>query len=171
MTEDTENMKYEMFARESHMLGGVVDEPDVITLNAYRVLMKSTTLSMAGLTHLATAVVPGSVPIADKTPELRELLNTVNLGLEATLMEVEQYLVKDRAAVEAQKRAWLAYTLHRAFHELQPYRTQPNKNPNGIVGRAAWLWTMGGIEGSFLVTWYQQSLRFGGVVTAPAKEK
>ena len=163
-------MKWEMFARESHMLAGIMDEPDAITLNAYRVLMDAPTLSMAALTHVTTAVAPGVVPRAEAMPEFTELLNTVNIGIAAIDVELENFMLKDRPAIRAEKRAWLAYTLHRAMHELQPFVNLPNANLNGVAGRAAWLWTFGGIDGSFLVTWYQQSLRFGGVVAAE-KEK
>ena len=170
----SDGMEYLSFATESAMLAHSFEEPDAATLNAYRVLMKAPTLSMAALTHVSTAVCPGALPDPEKTPDLVELLRTVNLGVAAVKVDLEQFLLKDRPVIEAQKRAWLAYTLHRAMYELQPYRSPGPISPNGvngIVGRAAWLWTMGGIEGPFLTTWYQQSLRFGGVVTAPAKEK
>lgn len=169
----SDGMEWLGFATESHMLAHLFEEPDAAQINAYRVLMKAPTLTMAALTHVSTAVCPGALPDPEKPPDLIELLRTVNVGIAAVQVDLEAYFIKDRPAIEAQKRSWLAYTLHRALYELQPFRSPGPVSPagvNGIVGRAAWLWTMGGIEGPFLTTWYQQSLRFGGVVTAPAKE-
>lgn len=156
---------YGLFIQESNMLAHRFDTPDAAEVNAYRVLMAAPSLNMAGLTHLATAISPGALPIPELTPHLMQLLREVNLGVAALEGDLKNIMVRDRESVRAQQRAWLAYTLHRALHELQPYRGGEDVAPagvNGIIGRAAWLWVMGGIQGPFLTTWYQQSLRFGG---------
>lgn len=69
--------------------------------------------------------------------------------------------------VRREARDWVAYLTYRAFHELAPFAVDPM---NGIVGRALWLWCMGGsIEKTFLAEWHDQALRFGGVAEVEKK--
>lgn len=157
------------FLQESRMLSGKFDEPDDYEQRAFNEFMHAPTLSMAALQKLAEAFVhdPQGVTIfPERLHMLSKLLTDLNLGLATLHSELKSVMIRDREAIRAQQHAWLAYTLHRALHELQPFNGGLDISPigvNGLVGRAAWLWVMGGeIEGTFLTTWYQQSLRFGG---------
>lgn len=54
----------------------------------------------------------------------------------------------------------LAYMAYRAIRELAPFHHDPM---NGLVGRAVWYWIMDGrITASFLHTFHDQTLAFGG---------
>jgi len=163
-----ETAPIENFVTESNLLAGRYNyEPDVTELNGYRMLLKAPTLNTSNLTYLATALSGGAIVEPEKLKQFVELLTQVNLGVEAIERDLSKVLLRYRAEIREQQRAWLAYTLHRAIHELQPFRGGNEGSPigvNGLIGRAAWLWVMNDLlEGPFLTTWYQQSLRFGGV--------
>lgn len=96
---------------------------------------------------------------------LKTVLEKTNVAL-ATIKEADRLSGADRAGpvrkrTKHESRDWIAYLTYRAFMELEPFVVSPM---NGIVGRALWLWVMGGkLDKTFLATWHDQSLRFGGV--------
>lgn len=59
----------------------------------------------------------------------------------------------------------LAFVAYRAIQELAPFQHGPM---NGLVGRAVWLWIMDGrITASFLHTFHDQVIAFGGAYAKP----
>jgi len=96
------------------------------------------------------------------TEQLKAMLENAMVGAAAIKREETE-----TRKPQPERRAWLAYVTHRAFHEIAPFVVSPM---NGIVSRAIWLWIMGGkIDSLFSHAWYRHTLRYGG--TPEIKEK
>lgn len=168
------------FVTESFGISGVHSPESLLSdVEAHAKFAKIGMMSIEDICGFARAIDPKAdyVKSPAHTEAITErVLTPLNVALAAAAE-------KDRAAgagkpvltvlarpgvVKKEQRDWIAYLTYRAFMEVSPFLVEPM---NGIVGRALWLWAMGGeIEKLFSHTFHDQALRFGGVAEVQ-KEK
>jgi hypothetical protein len=159
------------FVIESMAISNVNDPQSLLSdIAQHDKLNKVQTMTLEELTGFARAIDPKADYV--KSPQhadvLRKVLEQTNIGLGA-VRQTDAATGADKPLagpvakiIKPEQRDWLAYLTYRAFMETKPFVVEPM---NGIVGRALWLWVMGReLEKTFLATWHDHSLRFGGVV-------
>lgn len=153
------------FVQESMALENINDPTALLNdIVQHDKFMKLENLAVEDLSGFARAIDPKADYLKSPahTDALKAMLETAMVGAAAIRREE-----LETRKPQPERRAWLAYVTHRAFHEVAPFVVTPM---NGIVNRAVWLWVMGGQgDGLFTHTWYRQTLRFGG--TPEVKEK
>lgn len=146
------------FVQESMALENINDPTSLLNdIAQHDKWLKLETLNVEDVSGFARAIDPKAdfIKSPAHTDQLKTVLATAMMGVAAIKREETE-----TRKPQADRRAWLAYVTHRAFHEIAPFVVGPM---NGIVNRAIWLWIMGGQgDGLFTHTWYRQTLRFGG---------
>lgn len=169
------------FVIESMALSYVNDPVSLISdIAAHEKFCQIPTLTVEDICGFARAIDPKAdyVKSPQHTDALKDVLLNMNVAF-STMKEADRLQGHDSIESPAQlflarpkdakpeQRDWAAYLTYRAFMELKPFVVGAM---NGIVGRALWLWVMGGkLELTFLHVFHDQALRFGGV--AEIKEK
>lgn len=153
------------FVQESMAMENINDPVSLLNdIAQHDKWLKLETLTVEEISGFARAIDPKAdfIKSPQHTEQLKNILETLVVGLAAVKREE-----LEARKPQPERRAWLAYVSHRAFHEVSPFVVGAM---NGIVNRAIWLWIMGGkVDGLFAHTWYKQTLRYGG--TPEIKEK
>lgn len=159
------------------------DKLIVSDMNAYTTFLKVDALSPAHLYQLAKALDNEyeHIKAPEYTKALEGLCANINMqcadgrGFKSpkkhvlTTRETEDELTQaaEREIIVRHNMhvGRLAYMAYRAIRELAPFQHDPM---NGLVGRAVWLWIMNGeLKASFLHTFHDQTLAFGGAYAKP----
>lgn len=146
------------FVVETMAISFVNDPVSLLSdIGQHEKLMKLEALSVEEIAGFARAIDPKADYF--KSPAYVEPLK--NILLQASVVCAAMRKMEQTTRPEPRARDGASYMAYRAFMELAPLAVEPM---NGIVGRALWLWCMGGkIEKTFLATFHDQALRLGGV--------